>query len=286
MKRGKQVVRKGSFAVGLLGALGLFLLAARPGEAAPPGPATQVAPQGALTGTTITFTWEAAPGATWYFIQVNDATTVGKILQWYTAEQANCPGGVGTCAITVSQGLVGAGTWWIRPWNPEGFGPWSGGLQFRAVVLPPVWGSLQGAGRFVLALGGAAVLDRETGLVWERSPLTDVPTVGANDPVTWSTARFICITKNVGGRKGWRLPSIQELASLVDPSVPSPGPTLPAGHPFTNVQSAFYNSASTHAESPTFAWRVNLSTGHVDTGDKAVNRFVWCVRGAGALDNY
>jgi hypothetical protein len=43
--------------------------------------------------------------------------------------------------------------------------------------------------------GRHAVLDRETGLVWEQSPQT------TNH--TWLDARFQCANKNIGGRKGW-----------------------------------------------------------------------------------
>src|SRR5262245_62011473 len=78
-----------------------------------------------------------------------------------------------------------------------------------------------------------AVRDNETGLVWERSP--------SSNQVNWDNATETCVTnKIVGGRRGWRAPSIIELTSLVDPSVAPPGPTLPMGHPFTNIQSAYY----------------------------------------------
>ena len=93
---------------------------------------------------------------------------------------------------------------------------------------------LPAAERFVIltAFTSDAVLDKSTGLVWEKSPqMADAK---------WSVARFICINKTVGGQKGWRLPSIPELTSLIDPSVALPGPTLPLGHPFQNVQSANY----------------------------------------------
>jgi len=91
---------------------------------------------------------------------------------------------------------------------------------------------------------------------------------------------------------GWRLPSAQELASLVDPSVPFPGPTLPAGHPFTNVQQGFYWSATTLASSPTlpdssaFAWSVDFLDGGVSALGKSSPRLVWCVRSSGVLDSY
>lgn len=125
--------------------------------------------------------------------------------------------------------------------------------------------------------GGQAVLDRETQLVWERSPQTA--------PAKWSNARFDCTGKTVGNRKGWRLPSVHELASLVDPSV-SPGPTLPPGHPFTNVQSDDYWSATTNAEFPDHAWEVLFGGGVVTATTKDDGDFVWCVRGGMNADAY
>jgi len=68
------------------------------------------------------------------------------------------------------------------------------------------------------------VLDKETGLVWERSPATDRKSLGG--AIVYSTTRV------VSHRKGWRLPAIEELLSLVDPGASNP--TLPPGHPFVN----------------------------------------------------
>jgi hypothetical protein len=122
-----------------------------------------------------------------------------------------------------------------------------------------------------------AVLDKETGLVWEKSPQAA--------PDTWSNARVTCMNKNVGGRKGWRLPSIPELASLIDPSV-AVGPTLPSGHPFINIQSADYWSATTNVETPTRALDVNFGIGLVDSSTKTSTDQVWCVRGGMNADAY
>ena len=121
----------------------------------------------------------------------------------------------------------------------------------------------------------AAVLDKETGLVWEQSPSTDT--------VTWEDAQTYCNGLTTGNRLGWRLPTLQELASLVDPTVPSPGPTLPAGHPFSNVQSDVYWSATTYASGTVSAWAVSFLGGVISFG-KTSTFYVWCVRGGQGVD--
>lgn len=141
----------------------------------------------------------------------------------------------------------------------------------------PSWDqTLPASTRFIVLsnMNSDAVLDRETGLVWEKSPSATL--------VDWENAQFQCNRSATGGRLGWRLPTLQELASLVDPSV-SPGPTLPAGHPFTTVQSAVYWSATTFAAS--FAWAVVFYNGGVSVVDRSLNVFVWCVRGGQGVDS-
>lgn len=144
--------------------------------------------------------------------------------------------------------------------------------------IPPTWSQiLPDAQRFQLVLGDAAVLDKETGLVWEKSPGTR--------NMTWQGAMSQCQNKTMGNRKGWRMPTVEELASLVDPSVSSPGPTLPNGHPFIyNVQSITYWSATTTVGDTTYAWAVVFSNGGVFGFDKTDNGYVWCVRGGQAYD--
>jgi hypothetical protein len=71
-----------------------------------------------------------------------------------------------------------------------------------------------------------AVLDRETQLVWERSP---------TGPITWRNAIIHCFNMSLGGRKGYRLPTIEELTTLVDTRAGTPT-FLPVGNPFENVQ--------------------------------------------------
>jgi len=142
---------------------------------------------------------------------------------------------------------------------------------------------LPAAERFVVLedFNDQAVIDKETGVVWERSPSSSV--------LWWKSSLFNCLGKNVGGRMGWRLPTIEELASLLDPGVAG-SPKLPAGHPFLNVPSADYSiywSASTDVDDPLFAWVVYLYDGSVHAAYKQqeAQHLFWCVRGGSCSDS-
>lgn len=131
--------------------------------------------------------------------------------------------------------------------------------------------------RFILLLNmnKQAVLDKETGLVWEQSP-------DGENRYTWEDAQEYCNTLTTGGRMGWRLPTIQELASLVDRS--QSYPALPKGHPFSNVQSSYYWSATTATKNIGGAWVVNFSLGQLGYPGELNSYFVWCVRGGQGVD--
>ena len=132
------------------------------------------------------------------------------------------------------------------------------------------------------AFNNQAVRDNETGLVWERAPVTAKHTWVSGGGI--SDARTECLEHSTGGRNGWRLPAIAELSTLVDPNATT-APTLPAGNPFTNVQTisgALYWSASTSPDlEGTRAWVVSFNSpkGTSGTFPKTLDSHVWCVRG-------
>jgi hypothetical protein len=148
--------------------------------------------------------------------------------------------------------------------------------QIGPYYATPSWDqTLPANTRFIVLtnMNNAAVLDKETGLVWQQSPSTDY--------IDWYSAQSQCNNLTMGNRLGWRLPTIQELASLVDRSA---DPTLPAGHPF-NVLSSNYWSATTRATFDTDAWFVDFSLGLLMTGTKSnTQNRVWCVRGGQGTD--
>lgn len=122
--------------------------------------------------------------------------------------------------------------------------------------------------------GGAAVLDRETGMVWERSP--------SATETDYVHALLACSVSRVGGRLGWRLPTVYEITSLVDPTVNFPNPNLPPGHPFSNVAAGGFFWTVSQVTSGS-VWVLNLAiTTDLLTGDTSnPNQLVrhWCVRG-------
>jgi hypothetical protein len=149
---------------------------------------------------------------------------------------------------------------------------------------PPSWDmTLPGVTRFLVLMNmfDEGVLDRETGIVWQRSPTLQ--------PQTWSQAHAACIALTSGGRYGWRLPTIQELNSLVEPTNFFNGvPALAAGHPFTNVNAvlAYWSATPAAADNPSApdsgqsAWSINFATaGFLAPVQKTTPLFVWCVRG-------
>lgn len=173
--------------------------------------------------------------------------------------------------------------------GPSLFGQSPIGQSIKALVqLPPGWDKRLSASdsgdpckssRFTCVMGDEAVRDNETGLVWEKAP----------DFVNfrpWNSALLSCANRITGGRMGWRLPSLHELSSLVDPSIADPGPRLPIGHPFLNVQSNFYWTASAKSDDAAVAWGVNTREGSVVGDGKLSQHLTWCVRSAGPLVIY
>jgi len=130
------------------------------------------------------------------------------------------------------------------------------------------------AARFVIAFPGA-VLDKHTGLVWEAVPDAT--------PRTWTDATRHCVGRTVGGTIGWRLPSMEELKSVQDPSIAPP--FVPAGV-FTDVQSTTYWSVSTSVKVPIAVSFVHLVDDRVSSGNTALTFPAWCVRGGVNTEQY
>lgn len=166
--------------------------------------------------------------------------------------------GIGTMVLSVGLLVAGCGT-----------GGGAGNHTLRWDTNNPP------ASRFATAFPGA-VLDKNTGLVWEQSP-------DSSTNRTWSEALFWCVNRTVGGTSGWRQPSVVELKSLLDFSLPAPH--VPASV-FSGVQGGHYWSATTNAEFPTDAWKVDFTDGLALVDGKSGSNHAWCARGGMHADAY
>ncbi len=133
-----------------------------------------------------------------------------------------------------------------------------------------------GSQRFACVLGSTAVLDRESGIVWQRTPSAVA--------VNWETADGACASLVADSRAGWRLPTLYELRSLMEPGVVNP--SLPAGHPFTVPINTIWTSTQSSV-SPGETLTVTLATGAVISrprGDFSTTT-MWCVRAPSGVED-
>ncbi len=120
------------------------------------------------------------------------------------------------------------------------------------------------------------VQDRLTGLIWTRN-------ANPNEyPVTWQEALDQIAVLNQEkflGFDDWRLPNRRELRSLM--SYQTRKPSLPSGHPFTNVFLGWYWSSTSAAINTAYAWYVHLEGAKMFYGRKDQYYLFWPVRGTG-----
>ncbi len=181
--------------------------------------------------------------------------------------------------------VFGFGTAWAGDLEPSAPpGPTMKSLDEIAPTWSQILDSTDGepdgcnSSRFKCVLNDEAVLDMETGLVWQRSP-------DAGSMRDWESMFLACLGAETGGRCGWRLPNAEEFRSLVDGS-PGANASLPESHPFTGIQEmTCHHSATTDLEDPTAVWGFGCSAVNGGSGcgvcaiSKSASAPRWCVRG-------
>ncbi|EHQ07285.1 DUF1566 domain-containing protein [Leptonema illini] len=138
------------------------------------------------------------------------------------------------------------------------------------------------------------VVDNVTGLVWSACPqgTTYVHSdpggscTGAATGMTWYAAQAACSARNteaLGGRTDWRLPTADELHTIMDHSVRMPSIDL-LTFPGTPASSIFW-SATTSPKGPAYAYYANFDEGillHLQSkGVVGSAPLVRCVAGTG-----
>lgn len=124
--------------------------------------------------------------------------------------------------------------------------------------------------------GNGTVTDGKTNLIWQKCSAglsgTNCET-GSASTQNWQTALTTCNGLSLAG-KAWRLPSTNELLSIVDMNKASPAIDT-AFFPATVADS--YWSSSTYVSSTTLAWLVLFGLGGSSASYKTANFYVRCV---------
>ena len=110
------------------------------------------------------------------------------------------------------------------------------------------------------------ITDNKTGLMWQK----DTP----QELYTWQGALSYCESSTLAAYNDWRLPSRNELQSIVDYSRYDP-----SIDPIFNAVLSDYWSSTTFANSPDQAWVVKFGYGVVSFYSKSNNYYVRAVRG-------
>ena len=188
------------------------------------------------------------------------------------------------------------------------------GQDAQYTINPMSYTKLDGSGKALLDSDTSWVMvkDNVTGLVWEMKNNKDgKPDYSnphdADNTYTWydsnpttnggnagtpgadtDTEGFIKALNdaNYGGYNDWRMPTISELAYIVNYSIPSPEPAIDSGY-FPSTAASFYWSSTTLTKYTDHVWHVSFDYGNVRAYFKSNSYYVRAVRGGQAvsLDN-
>ena len=116
---------------------------------------------------------------------------------------------------------------------------------------------------------GSVVKDTKLGLMWQDNR------EAKTTEKSWKDAKRYCRNLSLAGYSDWRLPSYNELLTIVDYDRYKPA-IMPS---FKNVASKDYWSASEDVSSAKYAWEVYFDIGNSYSYSESNEYFVRCVRG-------
>jgi hypothetical protein len=115
---------------------------------------------------------------------------------------------------------------------------------------------------------GGTVYDTKSHLTWQQTV--------SSTKYSWADANMYCagLGASLGGT-GWRLPTLDELKTIVDDSQVNPSIDSTA---FPSTPPSRFWSSSSLADSPSDAWVVVFNVGLASKNDVSYTNFVRCVR--------
>ena len=125
---------------------------------------------------------------------------------------------------------------------------------------------LMGGNSMLIGDKDGTVTDISTGLMWQQ---TTAPGI-----YTWEQALEYCKSLDLAGFTDWRLPTIKELASIVDYSRYKPA--IDTDYFPDTVE--YYWSSTTYVNNTYGAWYVYFYNGNINYGHKSKSYYVRAVR--------
>jgi hypothetical protein len=130
--------------------------------------------------------------------------------------------------------------------------------------------------------GDGTVTDEKTGLTWQKvddgKAYNWYMAAGVSDTKFNPGGASVCGDLRLAGYSDWRLPSKDELLTIVDSSIPEPGPTIDAAH-FPGTRPTVYWSSTKGEGQPGAGFGVVFRSGNIFIGYKGSLWYVRCVRG-------
>lgn len=118
--------------------------------------------------------------------------------------------------------------------------------------------------------GGTVIVDKMTRLIWEGKSRSN-----GNQTYQWKEAKNYCKRLKHGGYTDWRLPTAEELLSIV--SYAHHGPSIHR-KAFPNTSSSYYWTDSSDIQKPEKARAINFNNGYIRIQPKLMDYPVRCVR--------
>ena len=267
--------------VGLLGFLGCS--GSDAGTSPVTGEAIPVAPFGTIETNTPTYIWTPVPGATRYRLLVQDANETAVTEEWYSAEDSGCASEDVLCEVTPDIEVFRENTWMVQACATDENCALSEPMRFSVR-----WG-FRGTRFFISEDDEWVVYDSYKQLFWTRVARTRV--IDTLPGLTWDDAISRCHDLNVSSVIRWRLPTVYELVSLNEDSLPPEPYHLPEDHPFKLVaariagmplnRSAYWTTTEAEAgpEGPkAMAVILHKSFCRIFSEYKSLPLYAWCVR--------
>lgn len=160
-------------------------------SASPPSAVAKISPSGTTSDNTPTYSWNALPTATNYYLWVNDVNGSGTIKQQLSSSAVNCGSGSGQCSYTPSMAVSGSSTWWVQASNANGSGSWGTPMTFTTPS-----GSVPGVVSLVEPISGGAAASPQ--FVWNAQSSASNYYLWVNDPTgtviqqTYSASQANC----------------------------------------------------------------------------------------------